>query len=146
MSAHRKLALGVLVIAGVTGYVAYLGASASWQYYVTVDECLARATPLLGARVRVSGKVSPDTLQIASDRREAAFSLQGSRGDLAVTCSGPLPDNLAEGIDVVVEGRLEDSHFLRAHKVITRCASKYQSQASVRPMETAARTGLGSRR
>ncbi len=146
MSAHRKLALGALVVAGVTGYMAYLGASSSWQYYVTVDECLAQAASLLGARVRVSGKVSPHTLQIGTDRREASFSIQGSQGDLVVTCPGPLPDNLAEGIDVVVEGRLEDSHSLRGHKVITRCAGKYQSRDSLPPTETAASTRQGSPR
>ncbi len=140
MSANRKVTLAGLVIAGVTIYMAYLGGSASWQYYVTADECMARAEGLLGTRLRVSGKVAPNTLRIDADRRQAAFSIQGSQGDLAVTCPGPLPDNLAEGIEVVVEGRLETSHCLKGQKVITRCASKYQSQASLRPTETAART------
>jgi cytochrome c-type biogenesis protein CcmE len=146
MSANKKLALGVLLIAGATGYMAYLGGTASWQYYVTVDECLANAAPLVGARVRVSGKISPNTLRIAADRREAVFSIQGSQSSLAVTCPGPLPDNLAEGIDVVVEGRLEDPRFLKGHKVITRCASKYRSQGTVRPTDTASRDRLGGSR
>ena len=68
MSVHRRLALGAFVIAGVTGYMAYLGASANWQYYVTVDECVENAASLLGARVRVSGKVAPHSLRIAAKR------------------------------------------------------------------------------
>jgi cytochrome c-type biogenesis protein CcmE len=47
---------------------------------------------------------------------------------LKVICSGPLPDNLAEDMDVVVEGRLEEPDLLRGDKVLTRCASKYGSQ------------------
>jgi cytochrome c-type biogenesis protein CcmE len=39
-----------------------------------------------------------------------------------------LPDNLKEDIDVVVEGRLNESGALQGDRVLTRCASKYQSQ------------------
>jgi cytochrome c-type biogenesis protein CcmE len=146
MSANKKLALGAFLIAGVTGYMAYLGGAASWQYYVTVDECMANAASLAGSRVRVSGRVSPNTLRIAADRREAVFAIQGSQGSLEVTCPGPLPDNLAEGMDVVVEGRLKDPRVLQGHKVITRCAGKYRSQGVVRQTDTASRDRLGGSR
>ncbi len=128
MTTGRKLAIGGGVVAGVTAYMAYVGASTSWQYYLSVDECAANAQSLLGDRIRVSGKVASDSLRIAEDRRHAAFSLRGTSSRLDVICSGPLPDNLAEEMDVVVEGRLEDSGLLRAEKVLTRCASKYESQ------------------
>jgi cytochrome c-type biogenesis protein CcmE len=146
MAARSKLVLGGLLIAGVTAYMAYLGAAASWQYYVTADECLANADSMIGARVRVSGRISPNTLRIAEGRREAAFSIEGSQGALAVACTGPLPDNLAEGIDVVVEGRLDGGCCLRGDRVITRCASKYQSKASVAPAETAGQGRTGATR
>ena len=146
MAARSKLVLGGLLIAGVMAYMAYLGASASWQYYVTAEECLANAESLIGARVRVSGRISPNTLRIAAGRREAAFSIEASQAALAVACAGPLPDNLAEGIDVVVEGRLDDGRCLRGDRVITRCASKYQSKASIAPTETAARSRTGATR
>ena len=41
-----------------------------------------------------------------------------------------MPDNLAEDIDVVVEGTLQANELL-GDKVITRCASKYQPADSV---------------
>jgi len=146
VSATRKLALGALLIAGTTGYMVYLGAAGSWQYYLTVDECTADAAPPVGSRVRVSGRISPNTLRIAPERREASFKMEGRQGSLAVTCSGPLPDNLADGREVVVEGRLEDPGVLKGHKLITRCASKYRPQGTIPPTETASRDGLrGSR-
>jgi cytochrome c-type biogenesis protein CcmE len=117
------------LIAGATGYMAYVGAASSWQYYVTVDECLAGAGRMAGDRVRVSGKISPSSLRIADDRQEAHFALAGKAGKLAVSCRGPLPDNLAEGVEVVVEGRLDDGGVLRGEKVLTRCAGKYRSLA-----------------
>jgi cytochrome c-type biogenesis protein CcmE len=128
MTTGRKLTVAGVVIAGVTAYMAYVGASASWQYYLSVDECAADAAKLPQGRVRVSGKVASDSLRIAKDRTRAEFVLQGEIRRLAVTCTGPLPDNLAEGMEVVVEGRLETPALMRGDKVITRCASKYQSQ------------------
>jgi cytochrome c-type biogenesis protein CcmE len=44
---------------------------------------------------------------------------------LHATCRCALPDNLAENIDVVVEGMLQADE-IHGDKVITRCASKYQ--------------------
>ena len=127
MTAGTRLALGGIVVVAATAYMAYVGASDSWKYYLTVDECVAGAGQFMGQRVRVSGQVAADTLQIADDRSQADFSLAGSQGEVQVVCRGLLPDNLAEGCEVVVEGRLEPSGLLRGDKVLTRCASKYES-------------------
>ena len=68
------------------------------------------------------------SLHVAADRSQASFDLQGATNRLRVVCTGPLPDNLAEKIDVVVEGRLEAGGLLRGDKLLTRCASKYESR------------------
>jgi len=140
MTTGRKLAVAAAAIVAVTAYMAYTGASASWQYYLTAEECLAQAASLGGDRLRVSGQVAPGTLRIEPDRRRVAFALQSRRGPLRVVCSGPPPDNLAEGMDVVVEGRLENGPLLRGDKLLTRCASKYQS----RPPSSARRAAVPS--
>lgn len=124
-----KLALGGGVIAIAVGYLAYLGAVSSSQYYLLVDECPAAAEELHDRRVRVSGRVGAESLTIVVDRREAAFLLVGSKHSLPVHCTGLLPDNLAEGMDVVVEGKLQRDGRLEGDAVITRCASKYTPQA-----------------
>ena len=59
----------------------------------------------------------------------AAFDLLGSQGRVRVVCPGPIPDNLAEDMDVVVEGVLESPGSLRGTSVLTRCSSKYQPEA-----------------
>ena len=127
MSSGIKLATGSVVIVGMTLYMAYVGASASWQYYATTDECLTQMSELAGCRVRVSGRVSPGTLQVTADRSEAEFALEGSSGRLAVICQGPLPDDLTEEKEVVVEGLLGRDRVLRGDKLLTRCASKYEA-------------------
>jgi cytochrome c-type biogenesis protein CcmE len=141
MTPGRKLALAGAVVAAVTVYMAFAGASASWRYYLTADECLARADTLGKDRLRVGGKVAAKTLQISSDRRQIAFTFQTAGGRLAVLCAGPPPDNLVEGMDVVVEGRLEGPGLLQGEKLLTRCASKYKSPSAAalgKPSDAAA--------
>jgi cytochrome c-type biogenesis protein CcmE len=128
MSIRARLFVGVLVLVAVTIYVAYLGASSSWQYYLTVDECAASIQRFTSRQLRVSGRIGGGTLQIANDRKSATFVLEGESAQLATNCEGPLPDNLAEGVNVVVEGSLHEGGTLQARKVLTRCASKYESQ------------------
>lgn len=131
MSLNRKFAVGAVLIAAGTLYLAYLGAASSWRYYVLVDECVEHSTEFVGHRLRVNGKVAAESLVIRDDRQLATFTLCGATERLQVTCPGPLPDNLAEEIDVVVEGRLESGTALRlaGDRVLTRCASKYAAQA-----------------
>ena len=128
MATSTRLAIGSSIVMSAMAYMAYLGASSSWQYYLTVDECLAHAPSLLQERIRISGNIAADSLRIAADRSGATFMLAGANGNLSVNCSGQLPDNLAEGKQVVVEGRLQNAGHLAGDKVLTRCASKYSSQ------------------
>ena len=130
MTPGKKLLVGGLVVASVTAYMAYVGASSSWKYYLTTDECVAGGTKLVGQRMRVSGKVASQTLQVAPDRRQAQFTLAGTSGQLNAVCAGTLPDNLAENMDVVVEGRLEQDGVLRGDKILTKCASKYDARST----------------
>jgi cytochrome c-type biogenesis protein CcmE len=127
MTATHKLCLGGLVITMATTCLAYMGASSSWQFYMTVDEFMDQSPSSRDYRVRLSGKVGHDSLQIASDRTTASFILEGAESQLPVECRGPLPDNLSEGHDVVVEGRAVRSSLFQGDKVLTRCASKYDA-------------------
>ncbi len=122
-----KLAAGAAVMALATAYLAYLGASTSWRYYVHIDECAQSKEEFIGQRLRVSGRIGANTLIVREDRSRAVFTLEGQQSRLAVSCSGPLPDNLAEDMEVVVEGTLQPDGELRGEKVLTRCASKYEA-------------------
>jgi cytochrome c-type biogenesis protein CcmE len=128
MTTGKKLAICGAIVAAATIFMAYRGATASWQYYLTADECLAESASLMERRLRVSGRIASGTLEVERDRSRASFALEAGRANLKVVCSGPLPDNLAEGSAVLVEGRLDDNGFLCGDKVLTRCASKYESR------------------
>jgi cytochrome c-type biogenesis protein CcmE len=130
MTAERKLGIAAIVVAGATGALALLGGLSTWQYYLTVEECQAAGSSLLGKRIRVNGTVAPASLKLSGGRESANFTLMGSGPGLEVVCQGPLPDNLTEGVQVVVEGELQRPGWLRGERVLTRCASKYESRVS----------------
>jgi cytochrome c-type biogenesis protein CcmE len=141
--ATRRLAFAAIVVTGVTGYMAFVGGSTTWQYYLSVDECLAEGPSLFGKRVRVNGTVEPETLSITDGRKSATFTLKGSEQSLGVVCSGPLPDALAESMQVVVEGELQRAGWLKGERVLTRCASKYQAESRGKA-QVAQSAGIGS--
>jgi cytochrome c-type biogenesis protein CcmE len=126
MSTAAKLAVAGILFVAATAYLAYQGAAGSWQYYLTAEECLSDSASLAGSRLRVAGQVASGSLQIEADRTQARFSLGATARALPVVCRGLLPDNLAEGMEVLVEGRLDDSGSLQSEKVLTRCAGKYE--------------------
>jgi cytochrome c-type biogenesis protein CcmE len=128
MTTGTRLLIGGGIIAAITAYMGYLGARSSWQYYLTVDECTADASELVGCPLRVNGQVAIDSLDVDSDRTGAIFVLRGSESGIFVRCDCLVPDNLSEGMDVVVEGRLNPEGVLCGSKVLTRCASKYRSR------------------
>ena len=130
MGVKTNVAFGIAVITAAIGYLVYLGASNPWQYYVLVDECYTQMDRWQGKSLRVNGRVTDGSLNVSPDRRSATFFLEGKSHQFAVTCAGPLPDNLAEGIEVVVEGKLQPDGGLQGERVITRCASKYTPKNS----------------
>ena len=129
MTTRMRLVIGSVIILSATAYTAWLGASSSWQYYVTVDECVRNASTLLHTPVRVSGTIAANSLRVGSEREDTVFVLRGERCSMHVRCPGRMPDNLTEDRQVVVEGRLYDSGQLIGDRVLTRCASKYSSKS-----------------
>jgi len=130
MNSGVKLLTGALLVAAAIGYLAFLGAASSWQYYLSVDEAVLDTERLLGKQIRVSGWVGVGSLAIVDDRRHAMFVLHGESHKLDATCHCAMSDNFAENIEVVVEGTLQNDG-IHGHKVITRCASKYKPKEMV---------------
>jgi cytochrome c-type biogenesis protein CcmE len=136
-----KLLICGLVIAGALAYAVYLGASSGWQYYLHVDEFVKSADQFAGRRVRLSGRIARGSLAIATEKREVRFVLEGEHDKLPIYYRGALPENLAEGRDVLVEGSAGNAGPFRCETLITRCASKYASKSKSEPQTTSTQGG-----
>lgn len=139
MKIKPRFLVGGGIITASMAYVIYLGASSNWQYYLQVDECIAQADQVRGQRLRVSGRVAAGSLSTAAARREVSFILEGNEKSMPVTYQGPMPDNMAEGKEIVVEGVLQPNGELKGETIITKCASKYASEDAARDAKPAQR-------
>jgi cytochrome c-type biogenesis protein CcmE len=138
---RTKLLLCAVAIAVSLAYAVYLGASSGWQYYLQVDECLGHVDQFRGKRLRLSGRVAAGSLRASPEHREANFVLEGNERQLPVCYRGTIPDNLAEGRDVVVEGTLADDSHFQCQTLITRCASKYVRKVASNTAEQVKESG-----
>jgi cytochrome c-type biogenesis protein CcmE len=121
LGAGVVLSMGFLVVVGVRE-------PGNFVYYLTVSEFLAaeeRATD----GFRVNGKVLQGSIERRNTGQDVAFTMTDGPGSLRVEYHGIVPDTFVDGADVVVEGRLEGSTF-RAHTLLAKCPSKYESADS----------------
>lgn len=125
-----RLAVAIGLVAVALAVLVFLGTRQNLTYYYEIDE-LAAAAARHDGRLRVSGDVVDGSIVRSAEAREIRFALRGSpaagsRRELPVVYSGALPDIFRPGIQVVVEGRLEDGVF-RAETLLAKCPSKYQA-------------------
>ena len=124
-----KVLVVALVVSGGLGYAIYQAMQSSWSYYYSVDELaeknLGEGTPSL----RVAGKVKAGSVNRDLQNVSLAFTLAGAEAELPVKYKGVVPDNFAEGREVVVEGFLGGG-VLKADLLMTRCESKYKAKVN----------------
>ncbi|HIJ70421.1 MAG TPA: cytochrome c maturation protein CcmE [Planctomycetes bacterium] len=123
-----KTLIGVVVIGGGIGYFMYQAMRSSWSYYYSVDEFSARSSEVGNASVRIAGRVKEGTVARQFQQMRLSFILAGSKSTVPVSYKGVVPDNFAEGIEVVVEGRLDKAGLFQADRLMTRCESKYKAK------------------
>ena len=124
------LAGGVLFLAALL-YFAFVAFQGSTVYYITVGELLSKAEPEYGQRVRVAGKLLPDSFDRQESSTFATFSLSDPTDGLVLPASfdGLVPELFFnEHSDIVAEGTYETDGVFHADNIIVKCPSKYASQ------------------
>ncbi|HKD68093.1 MAG TPA: cytochrome c maturation protein CcmE [Candidatus Binataceae bacterium] len=132
-----------LIIAAII-YLIVLGIRSTSEYYLTVDEAVARQTGLMGQAVRVAGRVKAGSIRWDPAALALSFAIaplppqDGAKiepisvhppQEIQVVCKGqPKPDMFAAGRDVIVEGHLTAHNFVTADQVMTSCPSKYRAK------------------
>lgn len=130
VSVRRKVLAGAGVLAAATGYLAFAGLRSGWVYYESVETFAARVDAGGGnVRARVRGVVG-EGAEIRGAELIASFDLVGAGARVRVEYRGAVPEGLAPGRDVVVEGRLGTDGVFHADTLMTKCASKYEADAA----------------
>lgn len=129
-----KLLVAGLVLLTSVGYLAVAGARSGWVYYMHVDE-FVQDDAYQGRRVRLYGLVGQDHVDTQPAMLLASFNLRGESANLPVRYQGVVPDTFKPGCEVMVEGKLDDAGVFQADTLMTKCASKYQSEEHAKRVE-----------
>ncbi|MEZ6190464.1 MAG: cytochrome c maturation protein CcmE [Phycisphaerales bacterium] len=131
----KMLVAGLVLLASV-GYLAVAGVKSGWVYYMHVDD-FVQDTSYQARRVRLFGLVSKENVDVQPAMLTASFDLHGEKVSLPVHYQGVVPDTFKPGGEVMVEGKLDDAGVFQADTLMTKCASKYQSEEHAKRLEAA---------
>ena len=133
MKKQTKFLLGGGLVIGLVGYLMVTGMRDSMVYYHTPSELVVMVSNDPGYHqvgVNVGGRVEPGSVQFNTrtlDLRFNVVDIETGESQFPVTYQGPLPDTFEEGVDVVVEGRLNEAGVFEATNVLTKCGSRYEA-------------------
>ena len=151
-SASRiKFIIGGLLIVAAIAYLIFTSTQASAQYFLTVEELVAKGDSVAGRDIRVSGAVLGDTIQYDSKNFLLTFTIAHVAGDnkeietegglakalyeavndpsrprLQVVYEDVKPDLLRHEAQAIMTGKLGDDGIFYAEELLLKCPTKYE--------------------
>ena len=130
--ASLKIALVLFVLVGVVvGLLLQTDMGNAVSYSKLVDEVMADPGAFHDRQLRVEGDLRQGSVQFREEPCEWRFVLQKEGREMPVTFPQcVVPDTFRDGfgIQVTVQGRLQEDGTFLANEVIPRCPSKYEMQ------------------
>lgn len=130
MKARTKFLAGGVLILGTAGYLMATSINETGQYYLTPTELASKVseTPRFKNNgVKVGARVVAGTIVRDPSGRSLAFQMTDGAKTYAVQYRGITPDTFTDGVDVVVEGRLDANGTFQATTLLAKCASRYEN-------------------
>jgi cytochrome c-type biogenesis protein CcmE len=118
-----RVVLGVALIAGALGWVAFKGLTGSLVYYKTPTEILHGQ--VVGERIRLGGLVLPGTVQTTDGGKLVRFVVTDETSRMTVLDTGGVPALFAGGKGVVVEGYYGRDGAFHADTVLVKHDDRY---------------------
>lgn len=130
--AHLKFTVAAIALAAAVGLLAWSGIREGLVYFLPVDKFVEDQSYHL-QRARLHGTVSRENLQLDRGLLTASFDLLGELHQIRITYKGVIPDLFKADQDVVVEGMLDKEGIFQADTLMTKCASKYETEEGQAP-------------
>ncbi len=146
-----KFIIGTTVILAAVAYLIITGTTQNAQYFLTVEELVARQDTLGDRIVRVSGAVVGDTIRYDTNTLELTFTIAHMPGDpeeidaagglaealreavanpnnprIKVRYVGPKPDLLRPEAAAILTGRMGEDGVFQAQEVLFKCPTRYE--------------------
>ena len=84
----------------------------------------------IGKQVHVNGTVAVGTLRSIDNGSTVLFALTDNHRGVNVSYAEHQPVNLVEGNHAAVTGKLHPNNTISANQIITKCPSKYSTEAT----------------
>lgn len=148
-----KFILGGLLIVAAVVYLIASSTQASAQYYLTVDELVARSESVVDRDIRISGAVDGDTISYDTQTLTLRFTIANVPADtdeieaagglaevlhqavqdedatrLDVVYIGPMPDLMRHEAQAIVTGRLDSQGVFHADELLLKCPTRYEEE------------------
>ena len=130
MKARNKFLVGGVGILGAAGYLMASSIKETGVYYLTPTEL---ATKVAGdpsfyeTGLKVGARVVPGSIVREPGGRAMTLVVTDGGATYPVAYRGLPPDTFTDGVDVVLEGRLQRDGTFRATTVLAKCGSRYES-------------------
>ncbi len=128
MLKRKKFLIGGVILICALGYLLYMGFGSTTAYYSTVSELLDAGDSIYGQDIRVNGTVVPGSIDSDDINLNHEFTITDEAGDLLVMYHGVVPDAFEDGVEVVVQGKLQSDGIFYATTVLAKCPSKYEPE------------------
>jgi cytochrome c-type biogenesis protein CcmE len=119
-----------VLVLGTAGYLMASSINETATYYLTPSELAAKtvSNPRSVSRgVKVGARVVAGSIVRDPSGRSVTFRMTDGAKEYAVAYRGVVPDTFTDGVDVVVEGRLDAGGTFQATTLLAKCASRYEN-------------------
>lgn len=136
MKARTKFLIGGALVVGVAGYLMASSIEDTGVYYLTPTELSTKVAADPGfydTGIKLGARVVSGTIKRDPGGRSYAFQVTDGARTYPVVYKGIAPDTFTDGVDVVVEGRLEKDGVFHATTLLAKCASRYENAPNAPP-------------
>ncbi|MDP2600196.1 MAG: cytochrome c maturation protein CcmE [Deltaproteobacteria bacterium] len=126
MQKKLVLILGIVIIAGALGYLAFGKLENNIVYFVTPSELLAKGEVAFGKPVRLGGMVKKGTIEWDAQNTLLQFQMNDGTKEIAIISHETPPQMFQDEMGVVVEGKLSPDGIFRADRLMVRHSNEYR--------------------
>jgi len=148
---NYKFIVGGLLIVAAVIYLIVSSTQASAQYFLTVDELMAKGDSIQNRELRISGAVIGDSIKYDQQTLTLTFTVAAIPGDnaeieaqgglaevlyqavndptrtrLNVVYHGVKPDLLRNEAQAIMTGRMNADGAFQANELLLKCPTKYE--------------------
>ena len=124
---QARIIVGIVIIVGLVGYLAFVGFEEGRSYYVTCDEVAAAESEFTNTNLKLAGVVVDGSITRDGDILTFTLEYDGATYPVRYIGMDPVPDTFKDGVEAVVDGRLLADGSFEGKKIQAKCASKYES-------------------